>query len=139
MFNTAGIKNYKRTKSMRLPSMADKLFEFHPGERTLPYFEMVPEQILADERYLSLSRQDQGDFLRFVIHLWPERCRLIRHSGVISEKLGMSLAEWEALEARLVAAGLLQISANQHFIIQPELREQYLQTLTANNNKRRAV
>jgi hypothetical protein len=139
MFDTAGIKNYKRQKSMRLPSMSDKLFESHPGERTLPFFDVVPEQVLSDAGYQSLSRQDQGDFWRLVLLLWPERCRFPRHPGIISEYLGMSSAEWEVLEARLIAAGLLMVSPNQHYILQPELREQYLQTLTANNNKRRVL
>jgi len=139
MFDTATIKNYKRLKSKRLPTMADHLFEFRPDERTLPYFEVVPEQVLADSGYQSLSRQEQGDFWRLVLLLWSERCRFPRHPGVISEYLGMSPSGWEALEGRLVAAGLVSISPNQHYIIQPELREQYLQTLTANNNKRRAL
>lgn len=137
MFNTSPIKNYKRSNQNKIASMSDRLFVFEASERTLPYFCVVPEQILADQRYLELSRQDQGDFWRLILLLWPERCRLARHPGIISEYLGMSSAEWETFEARLVASGLLQISDNNHYIVQPELREQYLQTLTANNNKRR--
>jgi putative DNA primase/helicase len=130
--------DYKRPpKQKRNPIGLEKLFQARPDERTLPYFEIVPEQVFSDQRYDKLSRHDQGDFLRFVILLWQERCRHIRHQGVIAQNLGMEQAEWENLEKRLVEVGLLLISSDGNYIIQQELREQYLQTLETNNNMRR--
>jgi len=138
MFKTFEIKNYKRVEESKIqPIKGDKLVTFQPDERTLPYFEVVPEQFLADMRYNKLSRQDQGDFLRFALLLWTERCRHIRHAGVIAQNLGMEAEEWTGLENRLHNAGLIIITKDNNYIIQPELREQYLQTLKSNNNMRR--
>ena len=138
MFRTFEIKNYKRTEDRKIKHIKrDKLKIFRPDERTLPYFETVPEQFLADKRYINLSRQDKGDFLQFVLLLWSERCRHIRHAGVIAQSLGMDQSEWVELEKRLVDSGLIFITDDGNYIIQPELREQYLQTLDSNNNMRR--
>jgi hypothetical protein len=139
MFRTCVIKNYKRANRNRIAEKTlDECSVLRPDERTLPYFEVVHEQILADSRYLSLNPQQQGQFLRLVVHvLAPENGIFVRHAGAISKRLGLEKAVWENLETILINAGLLVVVDGGDYLMQYELREQYLQSLETNNAKRR--
>jgi len=138
MFQLTKIKNFKRRSDDKIVSIGiAELMKFTPEEHALPYFSIVPEQVFSDLRYNKLSRQDKGDFLRLIIILWKEECRHINHPGAIGQKLEMSEKECSRFIKRLVDVELIYLTADNNYIIQPELREQYLQTLQANNNKRR--
>jgi hypothetical protein len=139
MFRTCVIKNYKRVTKNRI---SDKSIEEcsvqRPDERTLPYFEVVPEQVLADQRYLSLTSHQQGQFWRLLVHvLAPEKGMVVRHPSVIAKRIGMEMTSWEELERVLLRAGLLMEVEDGDYLLQHEFREQYLQTLESNNAKRR--
>ena len=139
MFRTCNIKNYKRATRNRITGKTlEECSMLRPDERTLPYFEVVPEQILADHRYLSLNPQQQGQFLRLVVHaLAPDNGIVVRHPGAISKKLGVEKLVWEELEALFLKLGLLVLVADGDYLMQYEFRERYLQTLESNNAKRR--
>jgi hypothetical protein len=139
MFRTSEIKNSKRGKKNRILDISiEECSPYRPGERTMPYFEVVTEQVLADQRYLSLEPQQQGQFLWLVVHvLAPERGMFVRQAGAISKRLSLGKAAWEELEAQLIKAGLLVEVEDGDYLMQHEFREQYLQTLESNNAKRR--
>ena len=141
MFKICMIKNNKRTKDSgnRIEVKTwDELQMRKPDERTLPYFSVVTEQVLSDQRYKNLSTNDQGGFWRLVIHVLSQDMGVITlHAGAISQKLGITIGEWQALELALLKVEILKITDDGYYLIQPEFREQYLQTLESNNAKRR--
>lgn len=139
MFNTCSIKNAKRTTEKKIPSISiDDCSIVRPDERTMPFFDVVPEQVLADLRYNSLSNEEQGQFWRLVIHVMaPDGGMSIRHSGVIAKRLKTTKSQWENIEHILIEKGLLIVTSDENYLLQHELREQYLQTLEINNAKRR--
>lgn len=137
MFCTHEIKNSRRGVNTRMPPTEAELLDERADERTLPYFSIVPEQVLSDERYRSLAISHKAHFWLFIVHvLWRDAGRCIRHSGVISQRMGINVAEWDELEILLLDGGLLILSADNFYLIQPELRTQYLMTLETNNRKR---
>jgi len=139
MFSTAIIKNAKRSPARKIRPLDKEACALQrPDERTMPYFEVVPEQVLSDERYLSLPRELQGEFWRLIVHVFAQHQGLVvNHPGVIAELLGMNETTWQAIQKTLVSAGLLQVVRGGNYLLQHEFREQYLQTLAANNAKRR--
>lgn len=137
MFDTTVLKNSKRAVDNKImPIPMDQLLEIRPGERVLPYFEMVPEQFLSDERYQKLTRTQKGDFLQLALLMWRGGGSHLDHVS-ISKYLDLSEAEWDSLKKALLEAGLLVYSCDGYSFIQPELREQYLHTLAACNAKSR--
>lgn len=138
MFSTHTFKDSRRSPDQkRKPINRNQLFRFSYDESVLPYFEIMPAQLLSDPRYARLSRQDQGDFLRLVMLFWLDRCRQVRYSAVIAKNMDMSVDEWEGLEKRLLDVKLVEISPDGLYIIQPSLREQYLLNRQSNINKKR--
>jgi len=139
MFKTSAIKNAKRISKNRLgDKTVAECAKFRPDERTMPYFDIVPEQVLADLSYKSLQPIHQGQFWRFIIHVAAiDRGLIVRHSGATASRLGIAITEWEELEAVLLDKGLLVVTENGNYLMQHEFREQYLQTLETNNAKRR--
>lgn len=138
MFLTQLIKDSRRGEKKRTPPSNAELFDERPDERTLPYFSIVLEQVLADRRYMQLSCSEQGLFWLLVTHvLWKSNGRCIRHPGVIAKQIGIDCDTWQEFEKRLIDLGLLNISEDEYHLIQLELRTQYLMTLEANNNRRR--
>lgn len=138
MFKTYIFKDSKRSPDQkRKPISRKRLFQFNYDESVLPYFEIVPAQLLADPRYAGISRQDQGDYLRLIMFLWLDKGRQVRCADAIAQNMGMESCEWDALEKRLLEAKLLEISPNGPYIIQASLREQYLMNRQANENKKR--
>lgn len=136
MFNTAIIKNRKRGgKVKKIEARADVLEVTSQG-RVIPYFEIVPEQAKTDERYLKLSRADQGDFWRLMLLLWRDGGAHLDHPR-IAKDLNIPVVEWNSLKVRLMESGLLALSNDGFSIIQPELRAQYLQTVDACEAKAR--
>jgi len=138
MFSTNRFKDSRRSPDQkRKPISRKQLFKFNYDESVLPYFEIMPAQLLSDPRYTRLSRQDQGDFLRLVMLLWLDRCRYVRYPAVIAQNMDLEVDEWEGLEKRLLDAKLVEISPDGLYIIQPSLREQYLFNRQSNINKKR--
>jgi len=138
MFSTHIIKDSRRGINKHTPPTEAELFDERPDERTLPYFSIVPEQVMSDERYLNLNLTHQMQFWIFVIHvLWREGARCARHPGIIAMRIGIGVKEWESLEKKLLENQLLCPSPDGYYLIQPELRTQYLITLETNNKKRR--
>lgn len=140
MFRTCTIKNYKRVTKNRIKDISiEECANQRADERTLPYFEVVSEQVLSDHRYFSLNKEQQGHFWRLMIHIFAkEKGLIVRHSGVIAKKLDMDKLAWEELEQVLLKCGLLVETDDRNYLMQHEFREQYLQTLEANNAKRRS-
>lgn len=138
MFKTYIFKDSRRSPDQkRKPISRKRLFQFNYDESTLPYFEIIPALLLTDPRYVGISRQDQGDYLRLLMLLWLDKGRQVRCSDAIAQNMGMESCEWDALEKRLLEARLLEISPNGPYIIQSSLREQYLMNRQANDNKKR--
>jgi hypothetical protein len=139
MFKTSKIKNHNRMKIKRIEDISlAECAAARPDERTMPYFEIVPEQVMANKQYLSLSTDQQGAFLRFIVHVVAfDQGRVVKHAGAISQRLGMDVDCWHELENIFIEKGLLAVSADGNYLIQHEFREQYLQTLKANNAKQR--
>lgn len=139
MFRSWEIKNSKRaTITKLLPITIEECFAIHPDERTLPFFQIVTEQVLSDKRYLSLDSVQQGIFWRFIVHVVARNNGLVvRHPTWISKLLSLNSNEWEELENVFINSGLLVVSADGIYLMQHEFREQYLQTLAINNAKRR--
>ncbi|MDA8427843.1 MAG: hypothetical protein M0T70_01160 [Geobacteraceae bacterium] len=136
MFRINEIKDSKR-KIKRRPPSETELVEELPEERTLPYFSVVPEQVLSDERYRKLGQSHQALFWIFVVHvLWRDLGRCARHAGIIAKRMGIKISEWDALEKQLLNLNLLILCPDGFYLIQPELRSQYLMTLQTNNGKR---
>ena len=136
MFCTNEIKDSKRKIKRKSPSETE-LVEELPEERTMPYFSVVPEQVLSDERYLKLEQSQQALFWIFVVHvLWRDGGRCVRHAGIIAKRMGIKITGWEVLEKLLLDSNLLILSPDGFYLIQPELRSQYLMTLQTNNAKR---
>lgn len=137
MFRTHEIKDAKRGAKKRIPPDRPELFDEHPDERTLPYFSVVPEQIAKDFRYLQLRPGDRGLFWVLVVHvLWRDGGRCVRHSAVIAKRMGIPEECWAELERQLLELKILELSPDGCFLVQPELRGQYLMTLASNNAKR---
>lgn len=138
MFRTCVIKNSKRTVKKRIADKpVDECSETRPDERTLPYFEIVSEQVLADKRYQSMQPIQQGHFWRLVVHVLAiDRGLTVRHPGAIAKRLGISKSEWEELEHLFLEKGILTVTEDDNYLLQHEFREQYLQTLESNNAKR---
>jgi hypothetical protein len=137
MFKTYLYKDSKRSPNQkRKPISQERLFQFNYDESALPYFEICPAKLLADSRFVGISRQDQGDYLRLVMLLWLDKGRQVRCSNAIAQNMGMEPCEWDALERRLLDAKLLEISPSGPYIIQASLREQYLMNRQANDNKK---
>lgn len=138
MFRTYLFKDSKRPEGQKRTAITRKrLFQFDFDESVLPYFELVPAKLLSDSRYVGLTRQDQGDFLRFIMLLWLDRCRCVRSSLAIALNMGMEVSEWEGLEGRLLKAKLLEVSPDGAYLVQLELRELYLMNRQSNDNKKR--
>lgn len=138
MFKSHIYKDAKRSEDQKRTAISrNDLFTFKYGESRLPYFELIPERVLSDSRYAALSRQDKGDFLRFVILLWLEECKYVRFSLAIAHKMEMEVGEWESLEERLLKAKLIEVAPDGIHLVQLELREQYLMNRQSNNNKKR--
>jgi hypothetical protein len=139
MFKIYVIKNTRRTKkNQNLPKEVADCSIKRPDERGLPYFSIVIEQVLSDERYLSLTEQEQGAFWRLMVHVFASDMGLVvRHEGMIAKRLGISVAEWRKQEALFLQKGLLIVTEDGIYLLQHELREQLLQTLEACNAKRR--
>jgi len=138
MFKTYVFKDSRRSPDQkRKPLSRKRLFQFNYDESVLPYFEIIPAQLLTDPRYAGISRHDQGDYLRLLMLLWLDKSRQVRCSDAIAQNMGMNSGEWEALEKRLLEAKLLEISPNGPYIVQASLREQYLMNRQANDNKKR--
>jgi hypothetical protein len=138
MFKTTDIKNAKKTKDKKLqPKSLDEIKVHHSWERTMPYYSTVYEQVEEDKRYQSLTPQDQGQFLRVVHYSWKGGGMFVDHPGAVATKLSLLLQEWTRLRRIFIEVGLLIFSADGNYLIQPELREQFLQTVETNNNKRR--
>lgn len=139
MFRIHEILDAKRSaKKKRFPPTGAELFEERSDERTMPFFSIVTEQVYADERLRHLDAYQQGLFWVFVIHaLWRSSGRCIRHAGAIAKKMKVTIAVWEELESKLLESGILQLSQDGIYLVQPELRAQYLMTLQTCNNKRR--
>ena len=136
MFNTWTVKDSKRSieqKRKMLP--ANTIFNFRHDETALPYFEIMPGSLLSDNRYQNLSPQDQGAFLRLTLFMWLEKCRIGRFGELIAANLGMKPEEWNGLEERLLNAKLLVLSTDGLYLVQTELRNQYLLNRQANLNK----
>lgn len=131
MFRIYEILNHKRSpKLKRFPPTKSDLYDDWPEERSMPYFSIVLEQVLNDERYMQLSPIHQGQFWRAIIHvLWRDNGRCIRHAGVISKRLNITIDEWEWLETHLLQSGLLEISPDGNFLVHPDLRAQFIMTL----------
>lgn len=139
MFKTYIFKDTRRSPGQkRAPVSRKQLFKFEYNETVLPYFEIMPAQLLTDPRYTRLSRQDQGDFLRLIMLMWLDRCRYVRCPAAIAHEMGMAPGEWEELEKRLLHVNLLDISPDGLYLIQPSLREQYLFNRQSNINKKRS-
>lgn len=139
MFRIHEILDTKRSaKKKRNPPSVDELFEERSDERTMPYFSIVTEQVYADTRLYHLDALQQGLFWVFAIHaLWRNYGRCIRHSGAIAQRMRVTVTVWEELESKLLESGLLQLTPDGIYLVQPELRAQYLMTLQTCNNKRR--
>jgi hypothetical protein len=131
MFNTFVIKNASRAKIKKIHGKSiQECSEIRPDQRTMPYFEVVTEQVLSDKRYLGLSDHQQGAFWRLIIHVMAPDCGItVRHPGAIAGRLGISIEAWEKLERVLLDNGMLTITADACYLMQYEFREQYLQTL----------
>jgi len=132
MFRVCEIKNANRRgsgvkKQRDIP--LDELQTRPPEERTVPYFSIVPEQVDKDERFNSLSPQDQGLFLLLCSKLWRRGGMVDNFPAGNAHAIGLTLDEWNTLQSRLTGAGFLLVSADTLSLLQPELREQYLQFL----------
>jgi len=129
MFDTAKIKNRKRgAKNKIRPRSLEEILEVNSFGRVLPYLEIVPEQISTDVRYTQLNRTEQGDFWRLIPLLWRGGGAHLDHP-CLAKDLGMPVEEWNAFKQKLIDSRLLAKSYDGYYIVQPELRVQYLQTL----------
>jgi len=138
MFKTHIYKDARHSASKkRTPINPKDLFQFKYDETPLPYFEIAPAKLLTDPRYIQLTPQDQGHFLRLIMLIWLDKCSYVQFPAAMAPKMGMGTEEWVDLEKRLLDAELLDISPDAPYIIQPSLREQYLMNRRTNENKKR--
>lgn len=139
MFDTAKIKNKKRVRSKQIQPKSDiEILTVKNVRRVMPYFEIIPEQLFADECYQQLSRLEQGDFLRLMTFLWRDGGAHLDHPH-LAKDMKMQICEWEQYKMRLLDLGLLVRSIDGDYIIQKGLRQQYLQTLDACEAKNRTT
>ena len=133
MFRVGEIKNAHRrgpsAKKHRVDIPLDDLQMRHPEERSVPYFDLVPEQLDKDERLNSLSPQDQGLFLLFCTKMWRRGGMVDNFPAGLANTMRLTLEEWTTFESRARAAGLLVVSTDGLSLLQPELREQFIQFL----------
>ncbi|WP_224983569.1 hypothetical protein [Geomonas agri] len=132
MFRVGEIKNTHRRgptakKHRNIPT--EELQTRPPEERTAPYFSIVPEQLDKDSRFNSLSPEDKGLFLVWCVNAWRRGGMVDNFSPGNAKTMGLTLAAYDALQDRLTRAGVLLISDDGFSLLQPELREQYLQYL----------
>jgi hypothetical protein len=101
----------------------------YPGEWTLPYFGIVPEQFGKDVRFNSLNTIDKGLFVLWCLGAWRRGGMVDNFPAGNANAIGLTLEAWNDLQSRLTGAGLLVVSTDTLSLLQPELREQYLQCL----------
>jgi hypothetical protein len=132
MFRVAEIKNAHRRgpnakKHRDIP--LEELQARHPEERTAPYFSVVPEQLDKDDRLNSLSTPDRGLFLLLCTKMWRRGGMVDNFPAGLANSMGLTLEVWNLFEKRVRDAGLLVVSTDKLSLLQPELREQFLQFL----------
>ena len=132
MFDITQIKNAHRHRvADKKPAIArEELFEQWPEEaKPMPYFSVVAEQVQRDTRYQALNRGFKGEFWRLCVSIagTGERGRFADFGPAMSKRMEMTSDEWESFRTALLANGLLALSPDGIYLIQPELREQCLQ------------
>ena len=105
-------------------------------ERTMPYFSIPVEQLEAEEGYASMTGSDKGLFLRLLLILWRNNGLLPDYSKLIARQLGVTEQEWQRLRGLFLERGLLSVSPDEVYLLNQGLRQQYLNTLQANNSRR---
>jgi hypothetical protein len=134
MFRTYEIKNAdRRGKNDKKisPINSTELFIRRADERTVPYYSIVPEQFKKDARIKQLSLSEDGAFMVLCREIWKEGALFNNFPAGNADRMRMELNEWEALQRRLLDLGLLIMDPKCIYLVQPELREQYLQFLIA--------
>ncbi len=132
MFKVGEIKNSHRrgTSAKKYRSIPQEELQVRPPEeRTAPYFSVVPEQLDKDSRFNSLGPEDKGLFLLWCVIAWRRGGMVDNFPPGNAKAMGLSLEAWDSLQSRLTGANLLVASTDGLSLLQPELREQYLQFL----------
>lgn len=132
MFNIAEITNANRhRKEEKMRSIPlEELFEDSLDEdKPMPYFSVVPEQAKRHEGYQALSPNEQGQFLRLCVEIAGpgKHGRCPNMEPLIAKWLNLSVDEWRELKAVFLKKGLLIVSPDELYLVQPGLREQCLQ------------
>jgi hypothetical protein len=132
MFRVGEIKNSHRRGSSAKKYRDIPLEELQarpPEERSVPYFSIVPEQLDKDTRFNSLAPEDKGLFLLWCVIAWRRGGMVDNFPPGNAKAMGLTLEAWTSLQNRLTGASLLVVSTDGLNLLQPELREQYLQFL----------
>lgn len=132
MFKVGEIKNSHRrgTSAKKYRSIPQEELQVRPPEeRTAPYFSVVPEQLDKDDRFNSLGTEDKGLFLLWCVIAWRRGGMVDNFPPATAKVMGLTLEAWNSLQSRLTGSGLLVVSTDGLSLLQPELREQYLQFL----------
>jgi hypothetical protein len=102
----------------------------------MPYFSIPVEQLEADEGYMFMNGTDKGLFLRLLLILWRNNGLLPDYSKMVAQQLGVTEQEWQRLRGLFIERGLLSVSTDRVYLLSQELRQQYINTLIANNARR---
>lgn len=137
-FKVYEIKNANRRgkDAKKIEPITDRnaLFQKRDEERTVPYFSIVIEQFLKDDRLKKLTRNEQGLFLLLCIDIWREGARFNNHPEGNADRMDIDLSEWLTLRDKLINTNLLMIDSKKIYLVQPELREQYLQYIISHSS-----
>lgn len=135
MFKVFEIKNKNRRGNHKKiePIPLEILPITRPDERTVPYYTVVPEQARKYEPYQLLDWQLRGLFRLAADALWSSGGKLPNLDHTVALRIGVPTDVWSNGKQELIKAGLLVLVSNGEEIMQPELREQYIQFLDAHS------
>lgn len=136
MFKVYEIKNKNRRglHAKKYESIAeDQLVARRPDERTVAYYSVVPEQFRKHHGYRLLTWQHKGLFRILCDELWCDGGKLVNLDFLTAQRLEISEDEWVSAKRQFIQNELLIEINSGNELLQPELREQYLQFIATNS------
>lgn len=137
MFRVYEIKNKNRRgkQAKRIEAIPpERLLDPLAAERTVPYYALVPEQFRKHREYQELKWEHKGLFRILCDELWRNGGKIPNIDLLTPQRIGVPNDEWVSAKGLFIKIGLLAIVNNEAELMQPELREQYVQFIVAHSS-----
>ncbi len=96
------------------------------ARKSFPFMPLYTQDWLTDEKVLTYTLEEQGAYMRILMHLWQSHDATLPDNNKLFEKiLGISSSKWKKLRSVLIDGQFAALHSDGEIVCQFRLQEEW--------------